>query len=448
MTNDMTEVAENIDQYLSHFEKFERLSGPGSWLVPTRKAAMGRFMELGFPTTDNEDWRYTNVASIAGTTYAAPRPASPSGLQSVIALHRITPDVPLLVTINGEVSERLSTLQAIPKGVRLISLRTGLEQESPVVRAHLARHARHLDHAFTALNTALFEDGALLEIAAGAVIERPIQVIHLLTPGSSPQMVHTRNLIVCGENSQATIIETYISQDAGNQFHNVVTEIVAQNAAVVDYYKISREGDQTAHIGTLQLHQQRGSNVHAFVGTFGGGLVRHNINTVLDGEGCDCGLNGLYMVDAQQHVDNHLVVEHAQPHCDSREFFKGILDGHGKGIFSGKIIVKPGAQKTDAKQTNMSLLLSRDAQVESKPQLEIFADDVKCTHGATIGQMNDEAVFYLQSRGIDETSARGLLVYAFANDVLERVRVEPLRHQLERIVIDRLPESFHLGEQG
>ncbi len=444
----MIEVADMTDQYLSLFEKFEGLSGSGAWFVPVRKAAMARFMELGFPATADEDWRYTNVASIAETAFAAPKSANESGLAQVIEPLRIAPEVPLLVVVNGLVSQKLSSIRTLPHGVRFCSLRQAMEQEDPAVRGNLARHARHMDHSFTALNTALFEDGMFLEIAAGAIVEQPVHVIHLLTRGKDPQMVSTRNLVICGANSQATVIETYISENAGEQFNNVVTEIIAKDSAVVDYYKVAREGDQTAHIGTLQLHQHRSSSVHAFAGTFGGGLVRHDINTVLDGEGCDCGLNGLYMVDARQHVDNHLVVEHAQPHCDSREYFKGVLDGHGKGIFSGKIIVKPGAQKTDAKQTNSSLLLSRDAQVESKPQLEIFADDVKCTHGATIGQMNDEAIFYLQTRGIDEHTARGLLVFAFANDVLQRVKIEPLRHQLERIVIERLPESFHVGEQG
>lgn len=444
----MPEVADRIDQYLTHFEKFERGTGPGAWFTPTRKAAMARFIELGFPTPADEDWRYTNVSSIAGTTYTGPQPTVELGLTLSVESLRISMDIPLLVLVNGRVSPKLSSLRTLPQGVRFGSLREAMEREDASVRSHLARYARHMDHAFTALNTALFEDGALVEIEAGAIIERPIHVVHLLTGAAHPQVVNSRSLIVCGANSQATVIETYISDAAGEPFHNVATEIVAKEFSVVDYYKITREGDRSAHIGTLQLYQQRQSNVHAFAGTFGGGLVRHNINTVLDGEGCDCGLNGLYMVDGRQHVDNHLVVTHAQPHCDSREYFKGILDGHGAGIFSGKIIVKPGAQKTDAKQTNASLLLSRDAQVESKPQLEIFADDVKCTHGATIGQMNDEAVFYLRSRGIDENSARGLLVYAFANDVLVRVKVEPLRHQLERLVITRLPESYHVGEQG
>lgn len=442
----MTQTLDNLDPYLTHFEKFERGRGPGAWFAPTRKAAMARFMELGFPAPDNEDWRYTNVGSLAAATWAAPKAAGEASLAPIVEAARISPEVPLLVLVNGRVSTRLSSARSLPHGVRFGGIGEALEREDAALCSHLARHARHADHAFTALNTALFDDGLFLEVAAGAIVERPLQVVHLLARTDAPQMVNSRNLIVCGANAQATIIETFLSDGAGEQFHNVVTEIVAQDSAVVDYYKVTREGGQSAHVGTLQLYQQRSSSVHAFAATFGGGLIRHNINTVLDGEGCDCGLNGLYMVNGKEHVDNHLVVTHAQPHCDSREYFKGILDGHGKGIFSGKIIVKPGAQKTDAKQTNASLLLSRDAQIESKPQLEIFADDVKCTHGATIGQMNDEAVFYLRSRGIDESSARGLLVFAFANDVLDRVKVEPLRHQLERLVIDRLPASYHLGE--
>lgn len=443
----MTQVAAGIDQYRTHFEKLSRAAGAGGWFAPTRKAAMARFLELGFPPPAMEDWIYTNVSPIAAATYAAGRPGDDSGMATHLDSLRFAADVPLLVLVNGHFAPKLSMLKSLPQGVRFSSLREAVERDEPAVHNHLARCARYQDHAFTALNTALFEDGFYLEVGKNAIVERPIQVVHLLTRGSGPQMTHPRSLIVCGANSQCTVVESFLSENAGEQFHNVVTEIVAEDSAVVDYYKVTREGDQTSHIGTLQLQQQRSSNVHAFVATFGGGLIRHDINTVLDGEGCDCGLNGLYMVDGHQHVDNHLVVMHSQPHCDSREYFKGILDGKGKGIFSGKIIVKPGAQKTDAKQTNASLLLSRDAQVESKPQLEIFADDVKCTHGATIGQMNDEACFYLQSRGIDHDSARGLLVFAFANDVLERIKVEPLRHQLERIVISRLPETFHVEEQ-
>jgi Fe-S cluster assembly protein SufD len=351
------------------------------------------------------------------------------------------PAAPRLVIVNGRFAAELSSMDALPKEVRLMSLREAIDREDETVRTHLARHARHEDQAFTALNTALLDDGAFLEVARGVIVEKPIHIMYVSTRETAPWVANPRNLIVAGESSQLTVVESYIARESGVYFNNVVTEIVAMENAVVDHYKVTRESDKAYHISTLRLDQQRNSQVHSFAGSLGGGLVRQNIHAVFDGEGCDCGLNGLYMVDGTEHVDNHLVVEHAKPHCDSREFFKGILGGKGKGIFSGRIIVRPDAQKTDAKQTNMSLLMSEDAQVESRPQLEIFADDVKCTHGATIGQVNDEAVFYLRSRGLNEEAARGILVHAFASEVLDRVKIEPLRAQLEELVVERLPQS-------
>jgi len=435
----MPEVADTMDLYLSMFERFEKQRGRGAWLMHIRKAAISRFAELGFPTTDDEEWRYTNVAPIAGTAFA-PAPECVITAEQLLPLLYDTA-TPRLVLVGGRFAPKLSLLNSLPHGVRLASLREAVEHEDETVRAHLARHARPDDQAFTALNTALLEDGAFLEIARGVVVEKPIHIVYVSTPGCTAWIANPRNLIVAGANSQVTIVESYIAPEPSVYFNNVVTEIVAMENAVVDHYKVTLESAAAFHIAALKLHQHRNSNVHSFVGSFGGGLVRHDIHAVLDGEGCDCGLNGLYMVDGSRHVDNHLVVDHAKPHCNSREFFKGILDGKGKGIFSGRIIVRPDAQKTDAKQTNMSLLMSKDAQVESKPQLEIFADDVKCTHGATIGQVNDEAVFYLRSRGLAEKDARGMLVHAFAGEVLDRVKVGPLRAQLEKLVVERLPQA-------
>ncbi len=437
----MTTVADTIDLYLSRFAAMEKGTKRGAWLMPVRKAAIARFAELGFPTTDDEEWRFTNVASIAQTAYEA----APAGNISENALREYLLDVdknaPRLVFVNGRFVAKLSVTSGLPKGLRLASLRELIEREDETVRTHLARHARCEESGFTALNTALFEDGVFVEIARGAVVETPIQIVHVATRGKAPWAAHLRGLIVAGENSQCTIVESFVSPEGGHYFNNAVNELVVMENATVDYYKVGRESDASGHVSTLQLYQHRSSNARAFTGTFGGGVVRNDIHTVLDGEGCDCGLNGLYMVDGEEHVDNHLIVEHAKPNCDSREFFKGILNGRGKGIFSGRIIVRPDAQKTDAKQTNKSLLMSDDARVESKPQLEIFADDVKCTHGATIGQINDEAIFYLRSRGLSAKAARGILIHAFAGEVLDRVRIEPLRARLEELVARRLPRA-------
>ncbi len=444
----MTKVADTIDLYLSRFAAVERNPGRGAWLMPIRKAAISRFAEFGFPTTDDEEWRFTSVAPIADQAFE-------SAPEVVLSTEDLRPhlismngDGTRLVFVNGRFAPALSETKALPKGVRVMQLRDAIERENETIRTHLGRHARGERDGFTALNTALFQDGPFVEVERGAVVEDQIQVIHISVAGRAPWMASPRGLIVAGESSQCTVVESFVAPSAGIYFNNVATEIVAMENATVDYYKLARESEAGYHISTLRLDQRRDSNVHAFVGTFGGGLVRNDIHTVLDGEGCDCGLNGLYMVDGDEHVDNHLVVEHAKPHCDSREFFKGILNGHGKGIFSGRIIVRPDAQKTDAKQTNMSLLMSDDARVESKPQLEIFADDVKCTHGATIGQINDEAIFYLRSRGLDEKAARGILIHAFAGEVLDRVRVEPLRAVMEQLVSERLPRTASLRKSA
>ena len=290
------------------------------------------------------------------------------------------------------------------------------------------------------------EDGAYVHIPKGVYLEQPIHLVFVSTADAGPVVSHPRNLIVAETGSQATIIESYLGLGDGVYFTNAVTEIVVGENAVIDHYKVGREAQQAYHVGTTQIYQDRSSNASSHAVTIGGAIVRNDINTLLDGEGAQCTLNGLYLVSGRQHVDNHLRVEHAKPHCDSREFFKGVLDGHGKAVFTGRIIVRKDAQKTDAKQTNMNLLLSKHAQVDTKPQLEIFADDVKCTHGATIGQIDENAMFYLRSRGLSEPAARSLLVFAFASEAIDRIRPQLLRAQLRQMLFDRLPEGHRLQD--
>jgi len=443
MSTGMAEIKDATDLYLADFDRIERRTarGPGAWLLPIRKAAISRFAELGFPTTQDEEWRYTSVAPIAETAFERASADGAEVTRKQLAPYLFAADVPTIVFVNGFFREDLSSLSDLPAGLRIESIAAAIARDDATARRHLARHAKIEDQAFTALNTALFEDGAMIHADRGTVVESPVHVVYVSSGGVGPSVSHPRTLVVAEESSQIPVVETFVGFGGAAYFTNTVTEVVVGDNATVDHYKITREATGSFHIGTIMLHQFRNGNGRTFAGTFDGGLIRHEIDTVLDGEGCDCGMNGLYLVDGPRHVDNHLIVEHAKPHCDSREFFKGILDGHGKGIFSGRIIVRPGAQKTDAKQTNMSLLLSQEAQVESKPQLEIFADDVKCTHGATIGQINEEALFYLRSRGIHEDAARSLLVYAFAADVLDRVRVDSLRAALERLVFQKLPHG-------
>ncbi len=397
-----------------------------------RQEAARRFAELGFPTTRDEDWRFTNVSPIARTQFSA----ATSDLSAWGEGHleqRLAPyeGGPRLVFINGRYSPELSSLK-LARGIRA----TPLREANGAVEAHLARYAAYQDRAFVALNTANFEDGACIEIPKGTVVEEPIHLVFLATGGDVPVISHPRNLVVIGPDSQATVVESYIGHGA-KYFTNAVTEIVAGDHSVVDHYKLQEEDERSFHVATLQVQLGRDANFSTHSISLGGGLVRNDINAVL-AEGTEATVNGLYLPSGSQHVDNHTVIDHARPHGTSHELYKGILGGASAAVFNGKIIVRPGAQKTDAKQTNKNLVLSEDATINTKPELQIHADDVRCTHGATIGQLDQEAIFYLQSRGIGKEQARDLLTYAFARDIIDRIKVEPLRARLGKIVLERL----------
>ena len=444
----MLQVAQKTDDYLSRFAQVEaRLAGDGAALLPIRKKAIERFAQLGFPTTRDEDWRFTNVAPIARTAFeAATGDGEAVEAQQLATSALLQADWPRLVFVNGYFAPQLSSVGKLPGGVRLESLAAVAHADPEALQQHLARYADYQDHPFTALNTAFMEDGAYVHIPKGVYLKQPIHLVFVSTADAGSVISHPRNLIVAETGSQATIIESYLGLGDGVYFTNAVTEIVVGENAVIDHYKVGREAQQAYHVGTTQIHQDRSSNASSHAITIGGALVRNDINTVLDGEGAQCTLNGLYLVSGRQHVDNHLRVEHAKPHCDSREFFKGVLDGHGKAVFTGRIIVRKDAQKTDAKQTNMNLLLSDHAQVDTKPQLEIFADDVKCTHGATIGQIDENAMFYLRSRGLSEPASRSLMVYAFASEAIDRIQPQLLRAQLRQTLFDWLPEGHRLQD--
>jgi len=303
--------------------------------------------------------------------------------------------------------------------------------------------------AFAALNTALIEDGIYVHVPRGVVVETPIYVVYVTVPGSMPTMNHPRNLIIAHENSQVTVVEDYVSLGEGITFSNAATELVAGDNSHVSHYMIVRESDQAYNFSTLRIQQGRHANVATHSLLLSGALVRNNVHPVLAGEGSECLINGLFMANGRQHMDNYMLVEHASPHCDSRQFYNGILNGQSHGVFHGRIIVHKDAQKTDAKQTNRNLLLSDDAQIDTKPQLEIYADDVKCTHGATIGQFDDNALFYLRSRGLSEAAARHVLLLAFANECLDRMNSPQLREHLEKLVVAAMPEAAtHSGARS
>ncbi len=444
----MLATTQETNAYDTHHNALtgDGVRGNPDWLCSIRKAAFARFNELGFPTTRHEEWQYTNVAPIAREQFRIGVAGIVPTADELSTFSLEEDCAARLVFIDGRFSTVHSAVASLPDGVTVCSLAEAIVTDGSPVASFLAKHATYEDQAFTALNTALLEDGAFVHVRKGTVLERPIHLLYWSTAPEELAASLPRNLIVAEESSQLTVVETYAGANGSSYFTNTVTELIAQDNAVVDHYKINREGDRAQHIGHLQVHQTRDSNVTAHAMTFGGSLVRNDIGTVLDGEGGECTFNGLYMLKGSQHVDNHLLVDHAKPRCDSREIFKGILDDSSRGVFTGRIIVRKDAQKTDGKQTNQNLLLSDDAKADSKPQLEIFADDVKCTHGATIGQVDSDAMFYLQSRGLCKEAARNLLVYAFASDCVSRVRIDSLRSQIETLLFDRLLEGQRPGE--
>jgi len=443
----MLGVTEEKDLYLSSFTQFEKTHSQTepSWVGDIRKGAIARFIKLGFPTTRNEDWRFTSVAPIAKIPFGLA--AFPSNGVTGKTLERFTFGnwaSHTLVFLNGHFSQKLSSLRTLSRGAQLSNLATALRRDPAGLEAQLGRYANYDDHPFVALNTAFISDGAFVYIPKDTIVEEPIHLLFIATASGEPQVSHPRNLIVAGANTQAKIVESYVGLDNAVYFTNAVTEIVAGENSVIDHYKLQRESVHAFHVATLQIQQARSTSFSTHSISMGGALVRNDVNAVLDGEGCESVLNGLYLVRGQQHVDNHTKIDHAKPHCSSRELYKGILDEKARGVFNGRIIVRPGAQKTDSKQTNKNLLLSEEALVNTNPQLEIYADDVKCTHGATIGQLSADALFYLRSRGIRLGTARNLLTYAFASDITGRIKIEPIRRELENVLFSRLPQNERL----
>ncbi|HZD49256.1 MAG TPA: Fe-S cluster assembly protein SufD, partial [Silvibacterium sp.] len=339
-----------------------------------------------------------------------------------------------LVFMNGRFARELSLLDKVPDRVKVSSLAAEIFSNPGAIEPHLGRYLDSRRDAFCALNTAFVEDGAYVHIRRGTLVEEPIYLLFVSTGDDAPSMSHPRNLIVAEEDSQATFVENYVSLDGGAVLCNTVTELVAGDHAVLSHYMIECEHKQAFNISTLRIQQGRSANVVSHSVLLGGALVRNNVHPVLAGEGGECLINALFIGNGCQHLDNYMLVEHASPRCGSRQFYNGILDEHAHGVFHGRIIVHKDAQKTDAKQTNRNLLLSDDAQIDTKPQLEIYADDVKCTHGATIGQIEGDALFYLRSRGIDEVSARKLLLFAFASECLDRMKEGPVRRYVEGLI--------------
>jgi Fe-S cluster assembly protein SufD len=431
-----------LQNYLEAFSEFRKLAAGRdlTWLRTLRENAFARFCDVGFPTTRDEDWRFTNVSAIGDTAFRLSRDTvrlSASDLEPWC----MEASACQLVFVNGCFSAELSALGNLPAGVRVVNLAGQIAENPKEIENHFGAYLNTERDAFCALNTAFAEDGAYIHLRRGAVLESAIHLLFVSVGNGAPLMTHPRNLIVAEEGSQAAVIEDYVSlggESGGPALSNTATELVAHDNAVVSHYLIEREDTHAFNVSTLRIQHGRGANVASHSLLVGGAIVRNNVHPVLAGEGGECLINGLFIGSGRQHLDNYMYVEHAKPHCSSRQFYNGILDGHAHGVFHGRIIVHKDAQKTDAKQTNRNLLLSDEAQIDTKPQLEIYADDVKCTHGATIGQIEEDALFYLRSRGIDEASARKLLLLAFASECLDRMKEEPARAFAENLISSSL----------
>jgi Fe-S cluster assembly protein SufD len=433
-----------VERYVEAYRAFAANGASRSpvWLRQLREGAITRFDALGFPTTKQEAWRFTSVAAITDKTFdLATAPGTP-----VPARDAIEPFVlgtgPRLVFVNGHFNAELSQSTGLPAGVRCVSLAQAVATDPDLVRTHVGKHAGFQDQPFAALNTAFLRDGAFVYVPAQLVVDAPIELLFLAVPGpgGAPFVAHPRNLIVIEREARATVVETYVAAQDGVYWTNAVTEIVAGDGARIDGYRIQRESGRAYHVAVTAAHQGRDSTVNLHSVAFGGALARHDLRGTLAGPGGSLILNGLYLLGGAQHADHHTAIDHAAPRCESHEYFNGVLDGESRGVFNGRIIVRPGAQKTDSKQTNNNLLLSPRAHADSQPQLEIYADDVKCTHGSTVGPLDPKALFYLQSRGLAEADARRLLTYGFAAEILGRMQIAPLRVQLDRIVRARLGE--------
>ncbi|GBG12687.1 Fe-S cluster assembly protein SufD [Novimethylophilus kurashikiensis] len=414
------------------------------WVREARLAAFERFAARGFPTRRDEAWKYTDLSILAKRASFAPDNIPPDA-PSEAALNAwmlSRQNVHLMVFVNGHYSPELSYPRNLGPGVQLESL-AGMLDENAQLPPELF-DAVHEHTVLDALNTAFTTDGAVLRLAPGTRLKTPVYLLYIASGyGVS---IYPRNIILAGEGAEATVIEHYMGTLDAHNFTDAVTQLELASGVTIDHCKLVQEGSAAFHIAGVHARQKAGSRFVSHSFALGGKLVRNDITSSLDGPDCDCRMNGLYLLNGRQQADHHTCIDHQAPRGTSRECYRGVLDGASRGVFDGKVIVRPGAEKTDAHQSNRNLLLSRQAEVDTKPQLEIYADEVKCTHGATVGQLDEDSLFYMQSRGIDAETARSLLVYGFLNDVIERVPVSELRSRIVDMVLDRLPQGESIKE--
>lgn len=427
------------DQLLTAFRTNEELMN-GERKAPIhqlRRAALKQFEQLGFPTLRHEEWKYSNVSSLIKEDFDLDTTSSLT-IDDLAPLEIPNLEGNLLYFVNGRYHPELSRIVSPANELQITSFAESLKADPDFISAHFAHYADYQDNAFTALNTALATDGVVIRVPANTTVEQPV-ILRFITDSRVKNIAsQPRNLISIGKNAEVMVAESYRTLGEKASFVNVVTEIVLDRDARMQYYKVQDETDQAYHIGTTQVHQSDNSHFYSATVTLNGNFVRNNLNIVLNGQHAEAFMYGLYMPNGRQHVDNHTLVDHAMPNSYSSELYKGILDDNSTGVFNGKIFVRPDAQKTNAYQSCKNVVLSAGASMNTKPQLEIYADDVKCSHGTTTGKLNDEALFYMRSRGIPKDEARTLLLYAFSQDVLSQIKIQPIREYLERVVTEKL----------
>ena len=429
------------DHYAAEFERLaESLAGHDvPWLRELRRDAINRFVAEGFPSPRHEDWKYTRTAAIEkrrfncalANEFAVDLERIDKLLEDDDAVHR-------LVFINGRYFPALSRVDTLPSGAVVASINDILSHDPDVLKDVYGTVIASERHPFAALNNAFSDDGVYLALSKGTKLEQPIQIVFISSAAQEGHVSHPRVLVKADENSHVVLVERYVTLDDTVYFNNVISEIALGKNASMHYYRLQEESLKAFHVNGVHVRQDRDSRFDAHTVTLGSALVRNDVDVQLAASGAYCGLAGLYVASGRQHIDTHTRIDHLQPHGTSKEFYKGILDGHGRSVFNGKVIVHPDAQKTDAHQSNKNLLLSADAEADTKPELEIYADDVKCSHGATVGQLDNDALFYLCSRGIDESTARNLLTSAFAHEIIDQISIPALRAELDNSIAARL----------
>ncbi len=436
----MTQAPPTYDRYLADFELVRQ--GPPEepdWLRNLREKAIAYFRREGLPTArkGNEPWKYTNIAPIANTVFAYAPPTGGAvgfNLPSVVPSHK---SWPTLVFLNGRYSPDLSSGDF--GGAAVLNFGEALTSHEDILREHLARHTPYDYDGFTALNTAFLREGAFVYVPANTTVRAPLHIIFVTTHGDNPVVVYPRMLIVAGRNSKATVIETYVSADGGRYLNDAVSEIALEEGAHLEHYRLLLDGHESFHVGVSRVHQDRDSSFTSMAFAAGPSIGRNDFSSQLDAPGAECYLSGLYVTHGHQHIDNYLNIDHAKPYGTSRLYYRGILDDQSRAVFGGRVLVRAGAVKTDSHQEDKNLLLSPKAEVDSKPSLEIYADDVRCGHGATVGAVAEDALFYMRSRGLDLQTATALLIRGFASEILGKIQLTPLRAPLERLVLKALP---------